>query len=63
VDPQLLELATLFHTECRFVIAVEHLPTKVRFGLRGGFIFDLFYRAKTDNYSYVLIKDDGRVIG
>ncbi|MBI5652928.1 MAG: SH3-like domain-containing protein [Chloroflexi bacterium] len=63
MDSQLFELATLFQNECRYVVSVEHLPTKVRFGLRGGFVFDLFYRAKTGNYSYVLIKNDGRVIG
>gem|GEM_PF-5557666 len=33
MDPQLLELAALFQSECPYVLSTEQLPTKVRFTL------------------------------
>jgi hypothetical protein len=63
VDPQLLELAALFQSECRYVVSVEQLLTKVRLNLKGGYVFDVFYRAKTGNYSYTLVKEEKRVVG
>ncbi|MFQ6016483.1 MAG: DUF6516 family protein [Anaerolineae bacterium] len=63
MDPQLLELALIFEQECRYVISVERLPTKVRFILVGGYNIDLFYRSKTGSYSYTVFKAEQRVIG
>jgi len=53
----------LFERECVHVISSERLPTKVRFTLKGGYKFDLFYRSKTGGYSYTLFKGEHRVIG
>lgn len=63
MDPQLLELASIFERECRYVISSSRLPTKVRFELTGDYTFDLFYRSSKDNYSYTLLQGERRIIG
>jgi len=63
MDPQLLRLKPIFEQECSYVIGSQLFPTKLRFLLEGDYICDIFYRASTGAYSYVLVKGSRRILG
>jgi len=63
MDPQLAALAVIFERECHHIVALQALPTKLRFVLQGGYVCELFFRSRTGGYSYVLVKDEQRVMG
>jgi Family of unknown function (DUF6516) len=63
VADQLTEAFERFLTLCPHVVSSHDLVTKIRLELGRGYVFDLYFREATGQYSYTLLRYDQRLLG
>jgi hypothetical protein len=63
VADQLTEALGSFVALCHHVRSTRDLVSKVRIELERDYVFDLYFRETTGQYSYTLLQNDRRVLG
>lgn len=60
---QLTDALEVFLAACSYVCTTRDLATKVRVEFEQGYVFDLYFREATGQYSYALLYGNQRVCG